>query len=113
MQGIFVNGPINAARLEGDVFGIHKVIYIFMDHYIDIKEYIKDRINDTFHNLINKIRQCVSFEYMDEKNRDAILTDLYKLLDVFTVTFNLLYPDKSKNYISNNKNLFKNKKIVD
>ena len=32
----FVNGPINLARLEGDIFDIHKIIYVFMDVHTDI-----------------------------------------------------------------------------
>lgn len=36
MEGILVNGPINVARLEGDVMGIKKVIYIFMDFHSDV-----------------------------------------------------------------------------
>lgn len=31
-----INGPINVLRMEGDVFGIKKVIYIFMDYHLPI-----------------------------------------------------------------------------
>ncbi|AYV76021.1 MAG: hypothetical protein Terrestrivirus4_69 [Terrestrivirus sp.] len=36
MEGIFVNGPINAARLEGTVYGTKKVLYIFMDFHMNV-----------------------------------------------------------------------------
>ena len=32
-----INGPINVARLEGDVHGIKKVIYLFMDRHNDVQ----------------------------------------------------------------------------
>jgi hypothetical protein len=32
---ILVNGPINALRLEGDVNGTHKVIYLFGDYHVN------------------------------------------------------------------------------
>ena len=31
----FVNGPINAVRLEGKINGINKVFYNFMDIHVD------------------------------------------------------------------------------
>lgn len=34
----FVNGPVNVARLEGEVNGIKKVIYLFMDMHQDITQ---------------------------------------------------------------------------
>jgi hypothetical protein len=32
----FVNGPVNVVRLEGEVDGIKKVLYVFMDFHMDI-----------------------------------------------------------------------------
>lgn len=49
MEGVFVNGPINVARLEGEIFGIKKHIYIFMD----------------FHNDITYQSQCVNIDNID------------------------------------------------
>lgn len=36
MEQILVNGPINAVRLEGEVFGIKKIIYLFMDVHVRV-----------------------------------------------------------------------------
>lgn len=41
MSQRFVNGPINAIRLEGNVAGIDKVIYLFMDRHDAIYEQTK------------------------------------------------------------------------
>jgi len=35
-NGRYINGPINALRLEGEIHGIKKVIYIFMDWHFKI-----------------------------------------------------------------------------
>lgn len=32
---LFVNGPLNVMRLEGNIFGIHKIIYLFMDYHLE------------------------------------------------------------------------------
>src|SRR5579872_3565129 len=37
----FVNGPVNVARLEGEVNGIKKVIYLFMDQHQDITQQLE------------------------------------------------------------------------
>ena len=34
----FVNGPINTCRMEGKIFGMTKVLYIFMDYHKNISE---------------------------------------------------------------------------
>lgn len=36
MSNNHINGPINVVRMEGDVFGIKKVIYLFMDVHMPI-----------------------------------------------------------------------------
>jgi len=41
MSETFVNGPINTFRLEGKIEGIKKVIYIFMDHHVDVMNQTK------------------------------------------------------------------------
>lgn len=37
----YVSGPVNVARLEGEVNGIKKVIYLFMDFHLDITEQLE------------------------------------------------------------------------
>ena len=49
MEGVFVNGPINVTRLEGEIFGIKKHIYIFMD----------------FHNIVTHQTQCINIDSID------------------------------------------------
>ena len=71
MEGILVNGPINAARLEGNVFGVHKVIYLFMD----------------IHSEISTQTQCSSFYSIDLAHYIAktfSTADKNKTFDVFT-----------------------------
>lgn len=65
---VFVNGPINVARLEGKIFGINKHIYIFMDYHmnvsfqsqcndidsidsIDLNKYIIDQLKNSNKNI--------------------------------------------------------------
>jgi len=33
-----INGPVNAIRLEGEIFGIKKILYVFCDMHMDIYE---------------------------------------------------------------------------
>lgn len=57
-----INGPINVARLEGTLFGIKKVIYVFMDYHLpvhlqtqcegnekamDVRYYISESLKET------------------------------------------------------------------
>mgnify|MGYP003446168035 CR=1 FL=1 len=37
----YVSGPLNVARLEGEVNGIKKVIYLFMDFHLDISQQLE------------------------------------------------------------------------
>ena len=37
----YVSGPLNVARLEGEVNGIKKVIYLFMDYHLDIQNQLE------------------------------------------------------------------------
>lgn len=48
----YINGPLNAVRIEGEVYGIKKVLYIFMD----------------YHNYITKQTKCPSFVSIDFVN---------------------------------------------
>jgi hypothetical protein len=36
MEGIFVNGPLNVVRLEGMIYNIKKVLYLFFDYHMDV-----------------------------------------------------------------------------
>lgn len=37
-EGAYVNGPINTIRLEGEVDGIKKIVYLLMDYHIETPE---------------------------------------------------------------------------
>lgn len=37
MEVVLVNGPINVVRLEGNLYGIKKILYIFMDYHADVE----------------------------------------------------------------------------
>lgn len=38
---VFINGPINVVRLEGEVNKIKKVLYVFMDYHMDVTQQSK------------------------------------------------------------------------
>lgn len=40
-DNVFINGPINTVRLEGEVNGIKKVLYVFMDNHMDVTQQTK------------------------------------------------------------------------
>ena len=58
----FVNGPINVARLEGEVNGIRKVIYLFMDNHSDLSQQTEcsniyaQHINTYLLNIFTKLK---------------------------------------------------------
>src|SRR5579885_355481 len=37
----YINGPVNVIRLEGEVAGIRKVLYVLMDIHLDVSEQSK------------------------------------------------------------------------
>ena len=62
----FVNGPINVIRLEGDVNGIHKVLYTFMDIHIDVSRQTKCadlKSNDIMQYLIKNFEDISKRKY--------------------------------------------------
>lgn len=70
MEGILVNGPINAVRLQGNIFGIEKIIYLFMD----------------IHSDLSTQTQCKSFESIDFVQylvKMLKVTDKNKIFDLF------------------------------
>jgi hypothetical protein len=102
----YVNGPINVIRLEGTLFNIKKIIYIYFDHHYDIKYQTKceDFLADDITTYLNK-------EFI--KNHD-------KVIDFFVegyINLKNLYLDnisKKERYIDEvNKFFFKNILIQD
>ena len=71
MEEILVNGPVNVLRLEGYIFGIHKIIYIFMD----------------IHSHVTTQTQCQSFDSMDFSQyivKMLKISNKNKIFDIFT-----------------------------
>lgn len=73
MEGIFVNGPINVARVEGTIYGIKKVLYLFMDYHNNV---LYQSQCDNFDNIdLNK--------YMIKEFREANGKTPEKVFDLF------------------------------
>lgn len=51
-----INGPANLARIEGDINGVHKVLYAFMDWHVDLQwqSRCNDFLSDTMPQYIIK-----------------------------------------------------------
>lgn len=92
---IMVNGPVNAVRLEGEIHGISKVIYMFMDEHVGVKsqtecqnvfaENINTFLAKNFHALNSKSERIIDFfleiypteigDYNDPDNLSDLHTD--------------------------------------
>jgi hypothetical protein len=97
----FINGPINYAYLEGNINGIEKKIYLFMD----------------IHKSLNEETRCKSFDIVDisyylyKKIKDA-----KKRLDIFMeinpTDLKIPITNKKDIYINKVTNLFKSEFVV-
>ena len=68
MKEEFINGPLNTFRLEGDIFGVHKVLYVFMDVHMSVTEQTKCesiKAIDVANYLVN------SFDELSKTSRDV------------------------------------------
>ena len=94
----FINGPINVIRLEGKLFGITKILYIFMDVHLNV--IIQTECQD--------VRSIDITNYF-VKNFDKI-SDGTKIYDFFLETFpstlNQKYGLIKKNYMYQIRKLF-------
>jgi hypothetical protein len=63
----YINGPINAVRLEGIIFGKKKVIYLFMDHHSDVtyQTQCQTFLSTDFTTYISKELQKIDKEHID------------------------------------------------
>lgn len=52
----FINGPINAVRLEGNIYGIHKILYVYMDYHapVDNQTQCQSILNKDFTTYISE-----------------------------------------------------------
>jgi len=118
----FVNGPINTFRLEGEIFGIKKVIYIFMDYHADIMNQTKcgniksldfhEYLVKTFDELSGKQRNVDFFMEIvptDLVNHPSIYKNIYisEVRQVFSEAF---YYDPQKNVVGES-NTFPNVRL--
>jgi hypothetical protein len=81
-----INGPINVVRLEGQIFNINKIIYIFFDHHSDL--YIQTKCNDFISDdivvYLNKEFSKIKNKYIDFfmettiEQKDLFLSKIYK-----------------------------------
>lgn len=119
-----INGPVNIVRMEGQINGIKKVIYLFMDVHerieqqtqcdnifsVDVQKYFVDNFsklnsNDMVYDFFVEIRPSeLSSEIY--KNKSLDYKDIYieEVVKLFTKTFKF---DSKKNKVKINK-LFKN-----
>ena len=120
MANRFINGPINCIRLESDVLGIKKVIYVFMDVHLslekqtkcdtidnkDIRQYLADNLSKIPQtgktiDLFLEILQPMTLEDLNDstyKNYKGIY--LEEARDLFLRSFNI---DFKKNIVAKSK----------
>lgn len=119
-NAIMVNGPVNVVRLEGNIHGIDKTIYLFMDYHIPVTSQTKcdnvfsDDVQkffaDNFYNLNDKDKMYDFFlevhpsELAYKADRDSKEMYIEEVVDFFRKIFKY---DPKKNTVSINK-LFKN-----
>lgn len=71
-----INGPINIARVEGEINGIKKVLYLFMDYHLDVQDQSKCDSFDSidFQNFLaiefKKMTNDKILDFFFEANRD-------------------------------------------
>jgi hypothetical protein len=81
-----INGPVNVVRLEGQIFNIKKIIYIYFDHHSDL--YIQTKCNDFISDdivvYLNKEFSKIENKYIDFfmettiEQQDLFLSKIYK-----------------------------------
>lgn len=81
-----VNGPVNVVRLEGQIFNVNKIIYIFFDHHSNLYTQTKceDFISDDIVIYLNKEFSKINNKYIDFfmetsiDQQDLFLSKIYK-----------------------------------
>lgn len=70
-----INGPVNVVRLEGDVNGIKKIIYLFMDYHMNVAS------QTTCENIFAKDVQVYFAESFDNLSKNNKIYDFF--LEIF------------------------------
>ena len=102
---IYVNGPVNAMRLEGKVFGLKKVVYLLMDIHLDIGTQSKcDDIRSIDFNqyLIN------NFDNISEKDK---IYDFF--LEIYPTDIERNSSGRKDIYIREMRDLFRKSFVID
>ena len=87
---MLINGPVNDVRLEGEINGIKKILYVFFDYHINIKEQ----------------SECESYDSKD------IVTYLYKTFKASTKPVDFFFEIKSIEIGKQRTQAFKNIYII-
>jgi hypothetical protein len=87
---MLINGPVNVVRLEGEINGIKKILYVFFDYHINIKEQT----------------ECESYDSKD------IVTYLYKTFKASTKPVDFFFEIKSIEIGKQRTQAFKNIYII-
>lgn len=115
-----INGPVGIIRLEGNVYGIKKVIYLFMDIHMRINKQtqcdniysknIQQFFAEEFLKLNNENKtydffvEIFTHEISEKKKKDNVSIYINEVVDLFEKVFSF---DYQKNKIKKNK-VFRN-----
>lgn len=114
----YISGPVNAARLEGEINGTKKVVYLFMDYHVDLfnqtectnifKQDIDEYLAKTFYGL-NKSNKMYDFfleirpsEELYKKSNSADNISRYKYIyiqEVLKLFKKIFKYDEEKNKV--------------
>lgn len=91
-----INGPINIVRLEGKIYGIKKIIYLFMDKHLNVdnqtkcQEYLSDDVVVYLHKEFKKIKDKnidffveIYHEYKSNKDNYELVKNNYIDDDIY------------------------------
>lgn len=103
---LLINGPVNVVRLEGSVFGINKVLYLFLDVHESIteqtqcKQYMGEDIVKYFIKQFKNTKKTLDFLFeIDKINENNNIKDVDK------------YREKYINEVSNMFSITTNKEL--
>lgn len=115
-EQVLINGPINVVRLEGNIFGIYKVIYLFFDYHapingqINCDDYNATDIEQFLYKKLAHIDKPIDF-IVEILKKDMSL-DKSKYHQIHINQVRKLFTDYN-NSINSNKKSTKNKKNID
>jgi hypothetical protein len=105
-----VNGPVNAYRLEGNIFGINKTIFIYMDVHFDVWKETKCEGNVTYDFTTYLYNELI-------KSKDKDIDFFLEIFDIDIKSYKTIkhtkyrYVDEIRKFFSKNIIIDKNKTI--